>query len=60
MASIAVIGAGTVGLSHALRLKEEFGEAVDVTVIAEYFLQDTTSWGSGGFWEPYQIAGGIY
>ncbi len=59
MLSVAVLGAGTVGLSHALRLKEELAESIQVTVIAEHFLQDTTSWGSGGFWEPYQIAGKI-
>jgi D-amino-acid oxidase len=54
---IAVIGAGTVGLSAAARLKEEYGDGVEVTVIAEAFYNQTTSYGSGGLWEPYQIAG---
>jgi glycine/D-amino acid oxidase-like deaminating enzyme len=54
---IAVVGAGTVGLSVALRLKEQFPNDVDVTVIAAEFLQQTTSYSSGGLWEPYQIAG---
>jgi glycine/D-amino acid oxidase-like deaminating enzyme len=54
---IAVVGAGTVGLSVAQRLKEQFRNKVDVTVIAAEFLQQTTSYGSGGLWEPYQIAG---
>jgi glycine/D-amino acid oxidase-like deaminating enzyme len=56
-AKVAVIGAGVVGLSVAIKLKEEFGSAVDVTIIAETFFQGTTSFGSGGFWEPYAIAG---
>mmetsp|Transcript_25599 Transcript_25599/g.42717 ORF Transcript_25599/g.42717 Transcript_25599/m.42717 type:complete len:219 (+) Transcript_25599:82-738(+) len=54
---IAVIGAGTVGLSVALRLSEEFKKHLDITIIAAEFLQQTTSYGSGGLWEPYQIAG---
>lgn len=54
---VAVIGAGTVGLSVALKLVEKYGHQVDVTIIAAEFLQQTTSYGSGGLWEPYQIAG---
>ena len=54
---VCILGAGTVGLSQALRLKESFGEKVHVTVIADKYLADTTSYGSGGLWEPYQIAG---
>lgn len=54
---VAVIGAGTVGLSVALKLVEKYGQLVDVTIIAAEFLQQTTSYGSGGLWEPYQIAG---
>lgn len=30
---------------------------MNVTIIAEAFLNQTTSFGSGGLWEPYQIAG---
>lgn len=54
---VAIVGAGVVGLSVAWQLKEEYGDAVDVTIIAAAFFQGTTSFGSGGFWEPYQIAG---
>lgn len=56
---VAIIGAGTVGLSVALKLVEKYGhqQQVDVTIIAAEFLQQTTSYGSGGLWEPYQIAG---
>lgn len=54
---IAVLGAGTVGLSAALKLAETYRQQVEVTIIAAEFLQQTTSYGSGGLWEPYQIAG---
>lgn len=54
---LCIIGAGTVGLSQALRIKDELGDKVRITVLAESFLSDTTSCGSGGLWEPYQIAG---
>lgn len=57
---VAVIGAGTVGLSVALKLVETYGQQLDVTIIAAEFLQQTTSYGSGGLWEPYQIAGKAY
>lgn len=57
---VAVIGAGTVGLSVALTLAKKCGQKVEVTIIAEHFLQQTTSYGSGGLWEPYQIAGSIF
>jgi len=57
MTRICVVGAGTVGLSCALRIKEEYGSSADVTVVADKFIEDTTSCGSGGLWEPYQIAG---
>jgi glycine/D-amino acid oxidase-like deaminating enzyme len=46
-----------VGLSQALRIKEELGTEAEVTLIADKFLSETTSCGSGGLWEPYQIAG---
>lgn len=58
MKRICVIGAGTVGLSVATRLIEEYGhENVHVDIVAEKFDNETTSFGSGGLWEPYQIAG---
>lgn len=54
--SVVVIGAGTVGLSCALRILEEC-KGAKVTVVADEFFNQTTSYGSGGLWEPYQIAG---
>jgi D-amino-acid oxidase len=52
-----VIGAGVVGLSCATRILQEFGDAVKLSVIADEFLGQTTSFGSGGLWMPYVIEG---
>lgn len=54
---VCVVGAGVVGLSCALKIYEEYLDSVNITVVADSFLDDTTSCGSGGLWEPYQIAG---
>jgi len=54
---VAIVGAGTVGLSVALRAAEFTDHSIDITVVAAEFLSQTTSFGSGGLWEPYQIAG---
>jgi hypothetical protein len=54
--SVAVVGAGVVGLSVALRLKETW-PGLQVKVIANEFLQQTTSYGAGGLWEPYALSG---
>ena len=54
---ICIVGAGVVGLSCALKVVEELGENADVTVVAEAFISQTTTYGSAGLWEPYQIAG---
>ena len=44
--SAVIIGAGTVGLSTALVLKRTF-PTLDVTIVAECFYAQTTSFGSG-------------
>ena len=57
---ICVLGAGTVGMSQALRILEcqaQLGRPVKVTIIADKMQAETTSYGSGGLWEPYQILG---
>jgi D-amino-acid oxidase len=54
---VCVVGAGVVGLSCALKIQEEYRDSIQITVIADAFLDETTSCGSGGLWEPYQIAG---
>jgi len=57
--NICIIGAGTVGLSNAWRIKKDLNDIakVKVTIISEKFYNETTSYGSGGLWEPYQILG---
>jgi D-amino-acid oxidase len=56
--SAVIIGAGVVGLSVAKALKssQEF-ENLDITVVADAFFSQTTSYGSGGYWMPYAIQG---
>lgn len=49
--NIAVLGAGAVGLSTAINIKKAFPNA-NVTIIAEKFHQDTTSYGAGGIFKP--------
>lgn len=56
-AKVAVVGAGIVGLSVALKLVEKYGTTIDLTIVSETFLQQTTSFGAGGLWEPYAIEG---
>ena len=51
---IVVVGAGVCGLSSAVNIQEAFPTST-VTVIADKFSPDTTSDGSGGFWEPYSL-----
>lgn len=57
---VCVLGAGVIGLSTALRIQEESSDwgdspGVEVTLVADRFSPDTTSDGSGGFWEPYKL-----
>ncbi|XP_071082918.1 D-aspartate oxidase-like [Haliotis cracherodii] len=48
---VTVVGAGVVGLSTAINILETV-PAVDLTVIAEKFDDDTTSSGAGGHFRP--------
>jgi len=54
---IAILGQGIVGLSCALKTYEEVGRDVQITVIADKPWQETTTVGSGGLWEPYELSG---
>lgn len=49
---VVIVGAGVIGLSCAYYLKEKFGNALSVTVIAEKFSPSTTSDKAGGFILP--------
>ena len=50
---ICIIGAGTVGLSQAIRIKEVLGNKTKITIIADKFFDETTSFVAAGLWEPY-------
>jgi glycine/D-amino acid oxidase-like deaminating enzyme len=54
---VATIGAGVIGLSVATKLLETTGSSVQIHVIAESFLEATTSYNCGGLWEPYEVGG---
>lgn len=49
--NIAVVGAGVIGLSTAINVQRAIPNA-HVTVIADKFYEDTTSYGSGGMFIP--------
>lgn len=49
--NIAVVGAGVVGLSTALCIQKSI-KNVSVTVIADKFIEETLSFGAGGFLRP--------
>ncbi|XP_063422409.1 D-aspartate oxidase-like [Mytilus trossulus] len=51
MANVAVLGAGVVGLSTAINIKKLLPSA-RVTVIADRFNSETTSYGAGGLFRP--------
>jgi len=48
---IAVVGAGVVGLSTAVRI-QQLHDHVSVTVIADRFTTETTSHGAAGIFRP--------
>eukprot|EP01024_Parvocaulis_polyphysoides_P036265 TRINITY_DN3225_c2_g1_i1.p2 TRINITY_DN3225_c2_g1~~TRINITY_DN3225_c2_g1_i1.p2 ORF type:complete len:350 (+),score=58.83 TRINITY_DN3225_c2_g1_i1:38-1051(+) len=52
--SVGIIGAGVIGLGTAANILKRFPDA-QVSVIAEKFQDQTTSWGSGGLWKPHII-----
>ena len=51
MANIAIIGAGVVGLSCGVNLQKVLPTA-KVTVVADKFYKETTSYGAGGLFRP--------
>ncbi|GLH01698.1 D-aspartate oxidase [Gryllus bimaculatus] len=54
MATVAVIGAGVLGLTTAVALQRRM-PWVSVTLITERLSPETTGDGSAGFWEPYLL-----
>ena len=53
MVRVAIIGAGAVGLSTALCIKLKY-PSLPLTIIADRFLETTTSDGAGGLFRPDQ------
>ncbi|KAK9863509.1 hypothetical protein WJX84_004081 [Apatococcus fuscideae] len=53
--TVCVLGAGVIGLTTALRTRQELPH-LSVTLVAEDFGVNTTSQGSGGLWEPYKLS----
>ena len=51
---LCVVGAGIIGTSSAVRLKKAFPDA-ELKIISESFSPNTTSDGSGGFWQPHLL-----
>jgi D-amino-acid oxidase len=52
---IAVIGAGIIGMTTAVAIKEAF-PSTEVTIFADNFTPNTTGDGSAGLWSPYILA----
>lgn len=52
--SIAVLGAGVIGLAAGIQLLKECPN-VSITVFADLTGSETTSQGSGGLWMPYTL-----
>lgn len=52
--SIAVLGAGVIGLAAGIRLLNECPN-VSVTIFADLTGSETTSQGAGGLWMPYTL-----
>nr|XP_022907853.1 D-aspartate oxidase-like [Onthophagus taurus] len=52
---IAVIGAGVIGLTTALKIQKEFGENIDVTIYTADKSPNTTGDVSAGLWTPYLL-----
>lgn len=53
---IAIVGAGVVGLSCAVKIAESTNNNdIDVCLLSEKFSPNTTGDGSAGLWGPYLI-----
>lgn len=52
---IAVIGAGVIGITTAIRLQEKFGNKVSITVFSEEFSPNTTGDVSAGLFLLYKL-----
>lgn len=55
MMKVAIIGAGVIGTTTALRICETFGDFILVTLISEEISPNTTGDISAGLWSPYLL-----
>lgn len=55
MMKVAIIGAGVIGTTTALRIFETFGNFISVTVFSEKISPNTTGDISAGLWGPYLL-----
>lgn len=51
--NIAVVGAGVVGLTTAIKIQEKLENLVSVTIFTENVSPNTTGDISAGLWTPY-------
>ena len=54
---VCIVGSGIVGLSVAYQLQSQLPSDASITIISEDDYTRSTSYGAGGLWEPYQLAG---
>ena len=54
--NICIVGGGVVGLSCAYHTAIKYPSS-KITIIADKYYSETTTYGSGGLWKPYQITG---
>lgn len=52
---IAVIGAGIIGTTCAVKLIENLNNRYEITIISEDFTPNTTGDISAGLWSPYLL-----
>lgn len=55
MMKVAIIGAGIIGTTTALRICETFSDLISVTVFSEEKSPNTTGDISAGLWGPYLL-----
>ncbi|XP_055294813.1 D-aspartate oxidase-like [Sitodiplosis mosellana] len=52
---VAIIGAGVIGTTTAIRLQEQFANRISLTIFSDQFSPKTTGDISAGLWGPYQL-----
>jgi hypothetical protein len=55
--NICIVGAGCIGLTTALEIQKQYGENMNLTIVADKYYDETTTYGSGGLLAPYYVYG---